>query len=525
MLQPTDVTIILTAGRSSRLGHLAFDRPKTLLSICGQTLLERLCRQFAGSTRRFVIVAGSNYRFIAEVISDFGLPITVIGGDQLTSLGNAASLRAGLDSALGDLQTRCHILEADVLMSSQALEAYFALPQTGCLCIPLLSDQDDRLYRTQNSTLAISKTPQEPAEILGKFLGVSQITADQARQLHAQIKPDSQAPYTEALSKVLAADFQPVQLASDQAMEIDTAEDYRTALLHPSLAKRGETVTIPDKPRLSLNGHLKRLVGVHDVFGARMTQRAGFDGLWLGSFQITLASGGKDDASYSPLQAVQLAEQLQSTGNLLPIVIDIGNGFRDNKHQQEFIQRAKAAGVAAICVEDNDDNRVCSLNGSSERKLISAQAFADRIAKLADDTTGEIKIIARTEALTLPFDSTYTLPNAIESARKRLDKAVECGADFLLPHYISGDITAIQAMMVEPFSTPCLFVPTGLLDVPLKSFKEMGFAAVVYANLDLRLRFKQLQDVYAQLNAFGALSAEKLGHLADPKTMQWVLNE
>ena len=65
--------IVLAAGTGSRLQPLTHDTPKCLITVAGQTILERLLEQ-AHSTRRFseaVVITGH----LAEKVASFAAPM------------------------------------------------------------------------------------------------------------------------------------------------------------------------------------------------------------------------------------------------------------------------------------------------------------------------------------------------------------------------------------------------------------------------------------------------------------------
>lgn len=521
MPQPTDLTIILAAGKSTRIAELSFDRPKTLLSVSGQTLLARLCMQFAGVTRRFVIVAGKNHAALAAHLADMELAFDIIDDESLTEHGNADSLRAGL-ARFDDSYAACHIIESDVVLTQEAVDVYLGSSDPACgLVIPVNHPSDDKFFHPGGTDqLAISKEPPADARILGKFLGVTRLPAVMAQRLALSIPERAVTPYIKYLTALMAEywPITPLSVSSDHAMEIDTSVDYRAVLMNRHLARpiRCEVIRFRPRTALVLDGALKRLIGVHDSVGARLAQRNGFDGLWLGSFQIALASGGRDDASYDASTALELAERLRNSGIDLPLVVDIGNGFSNSETAQAFVERAVAAKVAAICVEDNNEDRLCSLYGSAGRALVSPEAFACRVRELVEIVAGRLWVIARTEALTIGLSP--------DQAAERLHHATNAGADALLPHYVGSNFNVIRAFMTEyPLLRPVLLVPTGLMQHSVDEFKDIGCAGVVYANIDLRLRFNLLQDAYARLSSEGVVAKDVHSALADPLHMKEIL--
>lgn len=522
MRRPNDLTIILAAGKSTRISQLSFDRPKTLLSVGAQSLLGRLCLMFAEVSRQIVVVAGRNREPIEAHLADLALDIKVLGDDRLTELGSAASLAAGLRWSGGGYSS-CHILESDIILSEAALERYLSgVAPVRTVMVPIVDlASDDKLFQMpgQNTT-HIAKTPPLRARILGKFLGATCVPHKFLAPLVSVVANECKDSYVNFLSSAAPNGIDVIALDEGMAAEVDTGPDYRRVLLDPVLGKRirRSRALFKQRGHLSLVGPLKRLIGVYDVFGALLTARSGFDGLWLGSFQIALCSGSRDDASYNPFTALALADQIQARGNTLPIVVDAANGLASHAQTASFIERALAARVAAICVDDNDSDRVCSLYSSGGRKMVSPRAFEKRIRRLATLTSGRMHVIARTEAL--------VIGHPYAEAAQRLKLAVNAGATAVLPHYVGGDPSIIRGFLRKhPFTCPVLLVPTGLMTLPVSEFKQMGCNAVVYANLDLRLRFRRLTHLYARLGSEAALSEDTTRELADPKQMKATLDD
>ena len=63
---------------------------------------------------------------------------------------------------------------------------------------------------------------------------------------------------------------------------------------------------------------------------------------------------------------------------------------------------------------------------------------------------------------------------------------------------------------------PLILIPTGLMNISQKLFSEIGIQLIVYANIDIRARFKCIKDMYLSLASFGKLENSHLELLANP---------
>src|SRR5688572_33242346 len=143
-----------------------------------------------------------------------------------------------------------------------------------------------------------------------------------------------------------------------------------------------------------------KVVGAHDALSARLIERAGFDGVWASGFAISASLKCIPDASF-----ITSSEQLEVERNIaeavgIPIIADCETGYGNALNVMRTVNDQERAGVAAICIEDNDDPKRWSFNAGVRRELILVQEHCGKIkAAKAAQTVPDFMVITRTEAL------------------------------------------------------------------------------------------------------------------------------
>lgn len=95
---------------------------------------------------------------------------------------------------------------------------------------------------------------------------------------------------------------------------------------------------------------------------------------------------------------LQAATEMQKRVRI-PVVADCDTGFGNNWNAQRMIHEYEAAGITAVCIEDKTFPKMNSF-APGHGSLLPVGGFATRIqvAKAAQ-STDEMMVIARTEAL------------------------------------------------------------------------------------------------------------------------------
>lgn len=329
-----NITIILVNQDNSRMSDICFNAPKGMLSINGQSLIERLCLQFMSFSKYIIIVAGHNIRafqYLEKTISN----VKIIGNIDHNHISNSESLYLGLDE-IDEESDSITIVEGDIILSNSAFEKYKNINSSKKFVISntVLKDKDDKvIYDTLKHIYFLDKCTKkyennQSVKILGKYLGITTLPFNIINEIKRKLTNNINVAYIDTLQEFLDDSYNTIFLEEKDGCEIDTSDDYYNALTNPNIAR------IPCrykfKTDLEFSNNFKKYVGIYDVAGGLMAQHCGFDGLWLGSYQICVSNGIKDDETYNPMIALHLAKKLKKQLVELPVIIDIGSGFFTN---------------------------------------------------------------------------------------------------------------------------------------------------------------------------------------------------
>ena len=105
-----------------------------------------------------------------------------------------------------------------------------------------------------------------------------------------------------------------------------------------------------------LEAPLVSIVAAHNGLGARLAERAGFDGIWASGFELS-ASYGLPDASL-----ISMTQHLEAC---------------------RAIERYEAAGTAAIVMEDKMFPKDTSLLAGGRQELVRVEEFPGKIEAAA----------------------------------------------------------------------------------------------------------------------------------------------
>src|SRR6185436_18581534 len=94
-----------------------------------------------------------------------------------------------------------------------------------------------------------------------------------------------------------------------------------------------------------------RLIGAHNALGARMAERAKFDGVWSSSFEISASYAVPDASIITQSEHLAVARSMCSAVEV-PVIVDCDTGYGDGFQFAHAVRRFEEAGVAGVCIED-----------------------------------------------------------------------------------------------------------------------------------------------------------------------------
>ena len=242
-----------------------------------------------------------------------------------------------------------------------------------------------------------------------------------------------------------------------------------------------------------------RLIGAHNALGAKMAERAGFEGVWASGFEIA-ASYALPDASIVTMSEHLALARSMCDAVRIPVVVDCDTGYGDELQFAHAVRQFEAAGVAGVCIEDKQFPKLNSfVDGRQE--LAPVDAFVEKLcAGKNAQRTREFVIIARTEALIAGC--------GVEEALRRARTYSDAGADAVLIHSkatTAAEIAEVAMQWDRP--APLVAVPTTYFNTPLDDLAALGFKIVIYANHGLRGALKAMEQLYAEILRTGSTAS------------------
>lgn len=237
--------------------------------------------------------------------------------------------------------------------------------------------------------------------------------------------------------------------------------------------------------RLALkNENPLQVVGTINAISALMAQSIGFQAIYLSGAGVANASLGLPDLGLTTLQDV-LEDARRITNRVsIPLLVDIDTGFGHSLNISRTIKEMIQAGVAAVHIEDQDQNKRCG--HLPQKKLVSPKKMVARLhAALDAKTDANFVIIARTDALAV---------EGLAATLERIHLYIEAGAEIIffegaknLEEYqtvVKSASVPVLANITEFGVTP-LFTKDELAAVgvklilyPLSLFRAMNFCTL-----------------------------------------------
>lgn len=453
-----ETIIILTSSYDVHSKELHFDRPVDLLNINGQALLERYLIMF--NSYRVILMAGKENECYLHKFKKCSNVETIVLNKSFCSKYEQLSVALNYIKTDTNLIT---IVEANTIISYNFLNYFLSvntpqkyinsLEHIGFFTFPysMLSNIISRLNKSQNTSNFFAELTDESFKMI-----------DSKKNEYDYVfeKKDYQRILTNGFEMLPYKNFH-------------------------------SKFNLLEKP-------MKRFVGVYDVVGAKLAQTMGFDGLWLGSYQIALSFGVEDDETYNPNIAIELSKRLIDNNVSLPQIIDIGSGFNSDNDLGLFASYCnEEKNIVGICIDDNSLFRKNSMLETTGRQILTTKEFIDRINSIKSFFREDILFFGRTEIIIANGNEI----DWIELKDKGQCMLKNC-VDAFLPHYVGNDPNFYKQMLSEIRNLrPIVSIPTGLIYNQSSFFAEQGVDLIIYANIDLRSRIELLISMFQDINS------------------------
>lgn len=238
-------------------------------------------------------------------------------------------------------------------------------------------------------------------------------------------------------------------------------------------------------------GKLVRLAGAHNALGARLAEKAGFDGVWASSLEISASWGQEDTDACTMTHVLPAAAAIAHTVDF-PVVADCGAGGCGPAEAAQMARAFEAAGIAGICIEDAQYPMQNSLR-PGRHALATIREFSGKIRAAKRAQQHDLVVIARVEALIARAPLTEALQRAHAYA--------EAGADAVLIHSKSATPDEVLAFIhAWDRDVSLVLVPTTYHSLSEWQLLEPNkVKMVIYANQCIRAAIAAMDKVLRQI--------------------------
>lgn len=241
------------------------------------------------------------------------------------------------------------------------------------------------------------------------------------------------------------------------------------------------------------------LMGAHNGLGAKLVERAGFDGVWASGFEISASYGIPDASLISMNQFLETARSMNDVVNI-PIVADCDTGYGNATNVIYMVKKYEEAGIAGVSIEEKKFPKDTSLLPGGRHELLRIEEFEGKIeAAKSAQKTYDFMVIARIEALIAGWGQ--------EEAQIRASRYAEAGADAILIHSKSSDPEEVLEFIKNwNLDTPLVIIPTNYPSLTEKDIEKLGkVKMVIYANHGLRVAVKAMEDLFDRIRQNGSI--------------------
>ena len=224
-----------------------------------------------------------------------------------------------------------------------------------------------------------------------------------------------------------------------------------------------------------------RIPGAYNPLTAKVIEEIGYDGVYVSGAVMSNDLGYPDIGLTTLSEVSYRAAQIARITNL-PTICDADTGF---KSQKKTVQTFEKAGIVAVHIEDQIDQKRCGHLDNKE--LINKEKMIQKIKEAIEARKDKkFKIIARTDA------------NTVEGLDKMIERAKayeDAGADIIFPESLRDEKEFEKVrknLKVYLLANMTEFGKTKLLSY--KQLEGIGYNIVIYPVTTQRLAMKSVED-------------------------------
>ena len=256
------------------------------------------------------------------------------------------------------------------------------------------------------------------------------------------------------------------------------------------------------KELLSNKSRVNLICGASNAMIAKLAENAGFDGVWLSSFEMH-AWNRLPDASI--LNVADYADAISKISDRIniPILVDSDEGGPSAINTIRMAREYSKAGAWGMCIEDNPSPKRCSFYGMKKEMEEIPKMVGKIRAAIEKNNKEGFAVIARTESL--------IQGRGIDVAMERARAYTDAGCDGFLIHNKNKTpeqvIEFCNRYHKEGLTAPLVIVPTTYNQMTVEQMRDCGVSLAIYANYSVRATVSALEKMFAEVVGNGTLSA------------------
>ena len=222
-----------------------------------------------------------------------------------------------------------------------------------------------------------------------------------------------------------------------------------------------------------------KICGAFDAMSAKLSENAGFDAIWAGSFAISAINAVPDASILTMTEFFEAASKMVNTCKI-PVIADCDTGYGGPNNVRHLVKKYESAGIAGISIEDKIFPKQNSLLENGTHELLPEKEFVGKIIAANEAKQNkEFMIIARVEALIAGL--------GMDEAIRRARAYEKAGADAILIHS-KKSVPDEVFEFVDSWNgnLPIVVVPTNYNSVKIDELIQHKIKMTIYANQTLR---------------------------------------
>lgn len=237
-----------------------------------------------------------------------------------------------------------------------------------------------------------------------------------------------------------------------------------------------------------------QVVGTINAYTALLAKNTGYRAIYLSGAGVANASFGSPDLAITTLNDVLEDARRITQAVDLPLMVDIDTGFGGVFNIARTIKEMIRAGVAAVHIEDQVQNKRCGHRPG--KAIVETNEMVDRIKSAVDARTDDsFVIMARTDALA---------SEGLDKTIDRIQKYINAGADMIFFEGVKQ--LSDYAALTKAISVPVLANITEFGVTPLftkEELKEVGISLILYPLSAFRAMNQAALNVYETIREKG----------------------